>query len=433
MAELPARFSEADVTARVASAQRIVEQVEKAGMAPTVRSGEGRNPATFTTDEVDKKRAALEQLVAGNFREGYRSLRQAFVDLAPALGVRLPATATFDPHSAELNRLILREASTIMVHGERTMFDSDLSRGTESVISTTFGELLGDSITRRMVAEYGLPGLSAWRKIVGPNIVPLNDFRTQRVGRMGGYGVLPTVTEGAPYQPLTSPGDEEATYAPTKRGGTEDLTIEAIANDDLRALTRIPTRLGRAAAQTIHRFVWDFLDTNPTIYDGTALFAAGHSNTATNALSGANLSTARAAMRKQQAYGDAYERLGFTPRFLVCATELEELAFQLATSAVALTAAAPVGAATNTPNMHQGIEPIVIDYWTSTTKWMVVADPAMVPTIEVGFYGSEDPALFVQSDNANGSMFNADKVTWKIRHIYGGAVLDYRGFQRGNT
>ena len=27
----------------------------------------------------------------------------------------------------------------------------------------------------------------------------------------------------------------------------------------------------------------------------------------------------------------------------------------------------------------------------------------------------------------SGSMFTHDKLTWKIRHIYGGNVLDYRG------
>jgi hypothetical protein len=39
--------------------------------------------------------------------------------------------------------------------------------------------------------------------------------------RFGGYGNLPTVGQGAPYTALTSPTDEEATYAPAKRGGTE--------------------------------------------------------------------------------------------------------------------------------------------------------------------------------------------------------------------
>jgi hypothetical protein len=64
----------------------------------------------------------------------------------------------------------------------------------------------------------------------------------------------------------------------------------------------------------------------------------------------------------------------------------------------------------------------------------VVADPAQVPTMELGFYqGKEDPELFAQADPATGSFFAADKVTWKIRHIYSGAWLDFRSIQRGNA
>jgi len=56
-----------------------------------------------------------------------------------------------------------------------------------------------------------------------------------------------------------------------------------------------------------------------------------------------------------------------------------------------------------------------------------------VPTIEIGFLnGREEPELFVQDEPTNGSMFSNDKITYKVRHIYGGAVLDYRGLQ-GNV
>jgi hypothetical protein len=36
--------------------------------------------------------------------------------------------------------------------------------------------------------------------------------------------------------------------------------------------------------------------------------------------------------------------------------------------------------------------------------------------------------LFVQDMPNIGSMFNADKITWKIRHIWATVALDYRGF-----
>jgi hypothetical protein len=54
------------------------------------------------------------------------------------------------------------------------------------------------------------------------------------------------------------------------------------------------------------------------------------------------------------------------------------------------------------------------------------------PLIEMGFYqGRVDPELFTQSDPNNGSMFNNDTITYKIRHIYAGTPLEHRGFYRG--
>ena len=52
------------------------------------------------------------------------------------------------------------------------------------------------------------------------------------------------------------------------------------------------------------------------------------------------------------------------------------------------------------------------------------ADPADIPGLEIGFLdGKEEPELFVQDAPNSGSMFSNDKLTYKIRHIYGGAVL----------
>lgn len=419
LGELGDQFTEAEIAAKIESHKRILEAAEKAGLAPGIQH------VDVKLDSQDKLKGRLDAMFAGDYRNGFRSFKEAYM----AFTGRQPGAVD----GSDFNREILRESASFLRNGERVGFDAG-DRSIESATTTTWALALGDSITRRMVAEYAQPSLSTWREIVS-SIVPVQDFRTQRIERIGGYGVLPTVVQGAPYQPLTTPGnDTEPTYALTKRGGTEDLTLEAIANDDMRVIARIPTKLGLAAAQTIYRFVWDFFSTNPAIYDGVALFAGGHNNTATNALSGANLSAARKAMRKQTAYGDSSNLLSAVPKFLITVADLEELAFQLCTSPGAVPASAPVGGATDIPNIHQGVKPIVVDYWSSTTAWYVVADPAQIPTIELGFYqGKEDPELFVQADPTTGSYFNADKVTWKIRHIYSGAWLDFRSAQRGNA
>jgi hypothetical protein len=429
---LPERFTEAQARNAANAAKRVAEGIEQRQLAPKVPH------VAVGPEDMDRKRARVDAMfgvkVVGRNSEGvedvrligpmegggYNSIRQAYLDVSGQLG-------KIDPWGDDLIHGILRES-----------FDASRKEGarrTESLTTASWGEILGDSITRRMVAEYSRPNLQTWTNIVS-SIVPITDFRTQRVTRFGGYGVLPSVTQGAPYQPLTSPTDEEATYTVGKRGGTEDLTLEMIANDNLSAIQRIPVRLGNAAAQTLYRGVFDLLATNATCtYDSTALFAAGHgSNTAAAALSQTALAAARTTMMKQAAYGDSSDVLGILPRFLVVPADLLELAFQLTNSAVAVpaTAAGP----SDTPNINTSgeyrMQTIPVPYLTDTNDWFVVADPATVPTIEVGFYQNRRvPELFVQDDPLVGAAFSSDKVTWKIRHIWGVTILDHRGFYRG--
>lgn len=405
---LPERFTEATVDGQIAGLKATLALAERSGLAPS-RVGEG-----VGEEAREKKVAALDAFFAGEYSKGYRSFREAFTDFTG----RRPRS--FDE---DFTRTILRESAG-------ALYDSSL-RSTESLDSTSWAQALGDSVTRRMIAMYRLPGLQSWRRVVSM-MPPINDFRTQRVARVGGYGVLPGVLEGGPYNPLTSPGDEEATYAVSKRGGTEDLTLEMIANDDVRAIAGIPNKLGRAAAQTLYRFVWDFFANNVTCtYDSTAFFHTNHGNTATSAaLSQTTLTAARVAMRSQSAFGDSSEILSIVPRIIVVPNELEEIAFQLSRSAVAVPAT-PAGPS-DTPNIHAGLDTIVVDYWTDANDWFTVADPADVPGIEVGFYrGQEEPELFTQSDPTQGSAFSNDALTWKIRHIYGGTVTDHRVAFRG--
>ena len=47
--------------------------------------------------------------------------------------------------------------------------------------------------------------------------------------------------------------DTRETYTPAKRGNLVVVTREAILNDDLEAVRRIPTKLAIAAATTINR------------------------------------------------------------------------------------------------------------------------------------------------------------------------------------
>lgn len=410
---LPARFTENELTTAITSLLTILGQAERAGLAPKAAPGEG-----VAVESLDKKRDAIDRMFEPGFKTGpcYRSLREAWMDWSGARP---------DFLGEDMNRRVLAES---MGTGFRSS-----QRASESLNTSSWAEVLGDSVTRRLVSEYARPDLMIWQQIVSSVATGL-DFRTQRRGRVGGYGVLPAVNQGQPYQPLTSPGDEEATYAVSKRGGTEDLTLEMIANDDVQAIRSIPLRLGRSAAQTLYRFVFDMLANNATCsYDSTALFHANHANTDNPAvLSMSALSAGRKKMRKQSAYGDTSDILSIVPKYLLVPSDLEEIAWQLCVSTVALPSGAPTGAASDIPNIHMGMRPMVIDYWSDTNDWYAIADPTMCPTIELGFYSANtEPELFTQADPTNGSMFNADAMQFKIRHVYSGTVLEHRGMYRG--
>lgn len=403
--ELPERFTEAQLTTTVRTIQRTIEGAERAGLRPSV-------PHVAVGEEnLDKKRKRLDATFDKNWQEGYTSLSEAYFDITGQ---------PFERLDGDVAARIIRES-----------WDGPMvGRTSESVASSTWGSILADSMNRRMVAMYTQPNLQSWRQLA--STAPVGDFRSQKLVRMGGYGVLPTVNEGAPYQPLTSPSDEKATYTPTKKGGTEDYTFEAAKNDDIRALVQIPDKLGLAASQTLYRGVFDIFANNSTVYDSVALFHASHANTATNALSYSNMNAGRKAMRKQAAYGDSYDVLSLVPKTLVVVTDLEELGNEICNGQRGVPATTP--GASDVPNLHQGTQLLVVDYFSSTTAWYLVADPTQIPTIEVGFMdGKVNPELFVQDDPKVGSVFSSDKVTWKIRHIWGLAVVDYRGFYRGNT
>jgi len=290
----------------------------------------------------------------------------------------------------------------------------------EALDSTSFANVLGDSITRRMVADYRDMGqYDVWRNLAQP--VPVNDFRSNERTRYGGYGDLPAVAEGDPYGALTSPSDEKASYAVTKRGGTEEITLEMVRNDDVGAIRRIPTKLSRAAKRTLAKFVLDFIRTNPAIYDGVALFHANHGNLGSAALDAAGLAAGRLAMLKQTEPG-SLERLGIGPKHLWVPADLAETAVNLFNRNTNLDK-------TFVQDLNLTINPVW--YWTDANDWALTADYNDIPTIEIGFLdGNQEPELFVQDTPTVGSMFSHDKVTYKMRHIYGGNALEFRGFYK---
>ena len=291
----------------------------------------------------------------------------------------------------------------------------------EALDSASWASVLGDAVSRRMLAEYNIGSrYTVWRKLT-KIVSDVHDFRTQNRVRYGGYGDLPTVNQGDPYQALVSPTDESASYAVSKRGGTESATLEMIKNDDVQAIQSIPKRMAQAAQRTLAHFVLDFIRSNAAIYDGLALFDVNHGNLGTAALSAVAVGAARAAMKKQTELGSG-DRLGFEPRFLWVPLDLEETAVNI------------FRRGTNNDLTFVGalkIEVVPVWYWADADDWCLSVNPDDAPTVEIAFLdGQEEPDLVLQNAPTSGALFSNDQLSWKIRHTYGGAVCDYRGIYK---
>lgn len=401
-------FTDADLDTQVKQAQKMREAYDADQQAPTV-------PHVRVTEDqhdklLDKLERTLEGMEIGKNYEGFRG----WGDMLHAFNPEV------DPFNIDYRHAI-REMKQYQ--------GSD--RVTESLDSTTFAVALGNTLHRMLMKEYNQYDL-IWQEIVSTISAP-TDFKEQKRERIGGFGLLSIVAESAAYTGLTNGGEEEATFTVQKRGGTQDVTWEGMKNDDLGALRRIPKEMARSASLTLNNFVWNMLLANGvTTYDAVALFAAGHSNTVLTALSDASLETAIIAMTSNtRPLTPATDYIDVVPKLLLVAPANHRLAHRLTQSQV------DPGAAddSNQPNYFKEYDlqarrcPEMI---TDPDEWFLVADPKRTDTIEMGFLdGQQTPQLFVNDDPSQGAAFSNDVITYKIRHVYSGAVLDHRAFYRG--
>lgn len=342
--------------------------------------------------EAEKIQAAFDRMFdleidmarLGNIR-GFTSIREAY------------ARVTGDGAVAGFSDRSTLGAIQISEH-------APVTRITEADTTTaSFSYLLGTSMNKRLLKDYqAWP--AEWQKFC--TIAPIKDFKQQVRVRLGAFGSLSTVAEDTAYSTI-SLSDTAATYVPTKRGNLVTVSRETIINDDLFAIKQIPTKLAVAAAYTLAEFVYSFLSSNPTIFDGNNLFTSGapHSNLGSSALSTAAMQSGVTAMREQTNF--AGKRLGLRPSFLIVPPELEF------TAMVVTKSAGVPGSNNNDINPMLGyVTPIVSPQLTNTSQWFFAADPKVVDTIEIGFVGGQvNPALFIQDQPLFGLNFTQDVIS----------------------
>jgi hypothetical protein len=202
------------------------------------------------------------------------------------------------------------------------------------------------------------------------------------------------------------------------------VTRQAIINDDLSALERVPEMLGRGFRRLESNIIWELITGDAiTSVDGLPLFKAAHANSSSQTITTAGFNAARKAMRKQTDI--AGNTINLTPSYMMVPTDLEATALQFLfptgfAPADRTGAEGPVTA--QTAGVQLIVEPRLDG---SATTWYLAASPGAVEGIVYGYLAGEEGPTVTTTEKRD-----PDGVELLARFDFGAAVKDYRGFFR---
>ena len=250
------------------------------------------------------------------------------------------------------------------------------------------------NISNILAATYGkylLSGFEAvesvWEQI--SLVRPLNDLKAATGVRLDGGFVFDEVGNDGKLKSADA-GDAARTLQAKTYGRMSSITRTDIINDDLGALTAVPRRLGRGAALKFNQVFWAAFEASNSTYFQGATAGAG------NALAIGSVETAYGAYRSLTDPDSA--PLGITPKILLVPVGLRITADKIQTGNTLL--ASSLGSTSSKvlepqANVLAGKFTIVDSaYLSSSSTWWLAADPADLPTMEVGFLnGQRQPTV----------------------------------------
>lgn len=248
-----------------------------------------------------------------------------------------------------------------------------------------------------------------------------SDFKAMKRVDLGLFPALDKVAEGAEFK-YAKLSDRGVSIAIDTYGKLVAITRQAIINDDLSMLDKVPMKMGRAAKRTIGNLVYGLLNANAALADSVALFHATHANLAGSgaAPSEATFQAGYTAMQKQKDADAHATALNISPKFFL-SSAYQFTAKQLLESSGSLTDAKSAGVV----NTVQGLVTPITDQRISGNAWYFAADPSQYDTIEVTYLdGVEEPTL----ESKEG--WTIDGTELKVRLDAAATVLDFRGLYK---
>lgn len=294
----------------------------------------------------------------------------------------------------------------------RYMDDQDLIRAALTGAGA-FAGILSNAANKSMSDGYSAAE-TTFEQWTGTGSNP--DFKEATHYRLSEGGELLQLKESGEFK-SDEASEESAKKSVLTFGRKWSISRQAIINDDLSALTRLPARYAAAARRGINKLVYK------TLANATDFTTKNGNLAATGAApSIVSLGAGRAAMRKQKNVRGK-ETLNVAPKFILIPSDLETNTEQLLTSITDPALANP-----NVRNPFAGKLEIVCDAELdqySSAAWYLAAQAGLVDTIEVTYLnGQETPVI--ESRVA----FDVLGMEWRIYIDYGVNKLDYRGLYK---
>lgn len=340
----------------------------------------------------------------------------------------------------------------------------------EAMSTSDFPQLFGDVIDRSVLANYRETPYT-WNQIA--KLSTVNDFRKVErfridygtgIGSLDASNNLIPVAELGPY-PEDKITDDVYSYRVQKYGRRMPFSWETFINDDLNAIKDTPARFGRAMRRMEEYFVTKLFANNTTYYTAgnknTVIPITGTPYTATNpALSITALAQGMTIMSQQRdPDGGPIDIesviLVVGPGNKITAQNILNADYIWANSEGGTVSGNTSSQRLQVRNWAKNAVTLVVNYFLPIVDsshlgaWYLFASPNNGrPAMEFGkLRGHEAPDLFMKSPNAiaigEGNMgpgagiggggglvnpfegdFDQDGIHYKIRHVFGGVMMD---------
>ncbi|WP_018407921.1 prohead protease/major capsid protein fusion protein [Methylocystis rosea] len=279
--------------------------------------------------------------------------------------------------------------------------------------TSDFSNLMANVATKRLRDAYSaIP--QAWRQLGRQSNSP--DFKSKSVVALSSQPSFEKVVEGAEFK-YGKFSDAGETYALATYGKIVPITRQALINDDLGAFNRLPSMMGRSAAELENQVVWGTFSANANMSDGVALFHANHANLGTAGdVTETTLAEAEQLMMEQlDAAGQPFN--GLLPVYLIV-TPKRKVAAQKLLTAVQATATSGVNTFANrlTLIVEARLKPAA-----GAQPWFVLGDYNVLDTFEYAYLDGQEGVYVEQRVG-----FEIDGLEIKGRLDFAAKWIDWR-------